>query len=57
MTELNTIKTQLELALAEIEAYATKATKASSGRIRKYLGEVKKLVTPTRAALVAADKA
>jgi hypothetical protein len=57
MTELNNIKLQLEAALAEINAYETKPTKACSGRIRKCLGEVKKEVTGVRAALVAADKA
>jgi len=57
MQELNTIKQHLETALAEINSYEQKQTKATSGRIRKSLGEIKKLVTPTRAALVAADKA
>ena len=57
MRELNTIKTELETALAAINAYEAKPTKAESGRIRKSLGEVKKQVTGVRAALVAADKA
>jgi hypothetical protein len=57
MTELDNIKTQLETALASIEAYTTKPTKAESARIRKVLGEVKKQVTGVRAALVTADKA
>ena len=57
MTELNTIKLQLETALNEINAYTVKQTKATSARIRKSLGEIKKQVTSVRAALVAADKA
>jgi len=57
MNELNTIKSQLEDALASIDAYVAKPTKAESGRIRKALGEIKKNVTGVRAALVAADKA
>ena len=57
MTELTQIKTDLQSALAQIEAYESKPTKAESGRIRKTLGEVKKQVTGVRAALVAADKA
>ena len=57
MDTLSTIKQELETALAEINAYAEKPTKASSGRIRKSLGEIKKQVTGVRAALVAADKA
>jgi len=57
MNELTQIKDQLVTAITQIEAYETKQTKAESARIRKTLGEIKKLVTPTRAALVAADKA
>ena len=57
MNELNTIKTELETALAEINAYEAKPTKASSARIRKVLGEIKKQVTGVRAELVDADKA
>lgn len=57
MNEVQLIKTQLEQAVEQITAYETKQTKAESARIRKTLGEIKKLVTPTRAALVAADKA
>jgi len=57
MTELNNIKEQLTTALASIEAYTTKPTKAESGRIRKVLGQIKKDITGVRAELVAADKA
>ena len=57
MTELVEIKTYLETAIAQINAYTEKPTKAESGRIRKTLGEIKKQVTGVRAALVAADKA
>ena len=57
MTNLTTIKSQLETALEQINAYEAKRTKAESARIRKSLGEVKKQVTGVRAALVAADKA
>ena len=57
MTELTRIKAELETALEQIEAYATKPTKAESGRIRKTLGAIKNQVTGVRAALVAADKA
>lgn len=57
MNELTQIKAELETALSQINAYEVKQTKAESARIRKTLGNVKKLVTPTRAALVAADKA
>jgi len=57
MNELTQIKEQLITALSQIEAYESKQTKAESARIRKTLGEIKKLVTPTRAALVTADKA
>jgi len=57
MNELKQIKDQLATAIAQIEAYEVKQTKAESGRIRKTLGQIKKLVTPTRAALVAEDKA
>jgi len=57
MTELNNIKEQLTTALAQIEAYEVKTTKAESARIRKTLGEIKKAITGVRAALVAADKA
>ena len=57
MTELQEIKQQLETALGMINAYEVKQTKVLSGQIRKSLGEIKKTVTPVRAALVAADKA
>ena len=57
MTELTTIKQELETALEQINSYETKPTKAESARIRKTLGEIKKQVTGVRAALVAADKA
>lgn len=57
MTEVLNIKAKLEAALAEITAFETKQTKASSARIRKALGEVKKDVTGVRAALIEADKA
>ena len=57
MTELVEIKTYLETAITQINAYTEKPTKAESGRIRKTLGEIKKQVTGVRAALVAADKA
>lgn len=57
MSELTTIKLQLEEALSQITSYETKQTKATSGRIRKVLGKIKNSVTGVRAALVAADKA
>jgi len=57
MTELQTMKVQLQGALDTIEAYESKPTKAESARVRKVLGEIKKGVTPLRAALVTADKA
>ena len=57
MNELTQIKEQLVTALTQIEAYEVKQTKAESARIRKTLGKIKKLVTPTRAALLAADRA
>ncbi len=57
MTKLQTIKTNLETALAQITEYETKNTKAESARIRKTLGEIKKQVTEARAELVTADKA
>ena len=57
MNGLETIKTQLEITLSEIEAYNEKQTKASSARIRKGLGAIKNQVTAVRAELVAADKA
>lgn len=57
MQNLNNINITLLAAVAEIEAYRAKPTKASSARIRKYLGSIKNDVTATRAELVAADKA
>ena len=56
MTKLLNIKAELQAALLEIKAYEEKKTKASSARIRKYLGTIKKSVTGVRAALIAADK-
>lgn len=57
MNEVQTIKAKLQAALAEIEAFEAKQTKACSARIRKALGDVKNDVTAVRAALIAADKA
>jgi len=56
-TQLQSITTDLRLALDTIEEYNEKGTKAASARVRKILGEVKKKVTGVRAELVAADKA
>jgi hypothetical protein len=56
MTELLDIKTQLETALEQINAYENKPTKAESARIRKTLGSIKNSVTKVRAALVVEDK-
>ena len=41
MTELQTMKVQLQGALDTIEAYESKPTKAESARVRKVLGEIK----------------
>ena len=57
MNELTQFKGQLEDAVASITRYEAKPTKAESARIRKAIGEIKKDITPLRAALVAADKA
>ncbi len=57
MSELQNLKAAFNKALVEIEAYETKQSKAASARVRKLIGDVKNLVTPTRAALVEADKA
>ena len=57
MKELEEIKAALVAAVAEIEAYASKPTKAASARIRKVLVSVKNKVTATRNALLSADKA
>jgi hypothetical protein len=54
---MNELEKKLRDILEEVEAYNTKPSKACSGRIRKQLGELKKDVTPLRAALVALDKA
>lgn len=56
MIQLTQLKDALSDAIAEIEAYETKQSKAASARVRKLIGNVKNLVTPTRAALVAADR-
>jgi len=56
MNELTAMKENLVAAVEMIEKYEAKATKAESKRIRVTLGEIKKGVTPCRAALVAADK-
>lgn len=56
MTELSNIKSNLELALSQINAYENRTTKAESQRIRVTLGDIKKQVTGVRAALVDADK-
>lgn len=56
MTELLALKAELQAAIDEIEAYEAKITKAASARIRKIIGNIKNMITPTRAALVAADK-
>ena len=57
MNEVIKIKEQLQIALAQIETFENKQTKATSARIRIALGEIKKSVTGTRAALVQTDKA
>lgn len=57
MENLQEIKTQLEHALSQIQAYEEKATKACSARIRSSLGSIKKAVTAVRAELVQADRA
>jgi len=57
MNELDSIKGLLIEVLTEIGKYEDRKTKASSARIRKTLGEIKKSVTGVRAALVAEDKA
>lgn len=56
MNELNELTVLLGDAFTRINSYNEKPTKAESARIRKVLGEIKKQVTPVRAALVAADK-
>ena len=56
MNELNTTAALLGEALTRISSYNEKPTKAESARIRKVLGDIKKQITPTRAALVAEDK-
>jgi hypothetical protein len=55
--KLTQTQTYLEQAINEIKAYQVKPSKATSKRIRLALGEIKKLVTPVRAQLVAEDKA
>ena len=57
MNELTNIKARLQDTLAQIEKFESKQTKATSARIRIALGEIKKSVTSTRAALVREDKA
>ena len=57
MNEITEINKLLIEATAQINAYQDKQTKAGSARIRKVLGEIKKQVTGTRSALIAADKA
>jgi len=57
MSKLKEVTTELENAINEIYAYDKKQTKAGSLRIRKYLGNIKKLVTDVRKELVEADKA
>jgi len=57
MSKLKEVTTELESAINEIYAYNKKKTKAGSLRIRKYLGNIKKLATDVRKELVEADKA
>jgi hypothetical protein len=54
--KLAQIQTYINQATNEINAYNVKPSKATSKRIRLALGEIKKLVTPVRAQLVAEDK-
>lgn len=56
-TQLQSITTDLNLAIETIDKYNTSGTKADSARVRKILGEIKNKVTGVRAELVAADKA
>lgn len=57
MTNLQATVGKLDEATAAIQRYANKPTKAESARIRKLLGEIKNLVPPVRAELLAADRA
>jgi hypothetical protein len=53
--KLEEIMEHLIEVITEIGYYQGKPTKASSGRIRKELGAIKKLVTDVRKELVLAD--
>lgn len=57
MKNFNKIKELVTQVSGQINNYERRATKAESARIRKSLNEIKKLVTPTKAELLNADKA
>jgi len=42
--------------ITEVEAYASKPTKASSKRLRDLINQMKKIATAAKAELLAADK-
>ena len=53
---MKNLENELESVLAEVKVYNAKPTKASAGRVRKQLGELKKRVTGIRAELVELDR-
>lgn len=57
MTNYNEAIKLAQQLITQSEAYAKRATKAESARIRKTLNELKKLVTPAKQDLINADKA
>jgi hypothetical protein len=56
MTNYNAVIELAKTLIEQSETYAAKTTKAESARMRKTMNELKKLVTPAKADLMAADK-
>ena len=56
MTSYNTVATLISKFQSESSAYAVKPTKTSSARLRALLTQIKKLATPAKQDLLAADK-
>ena len=49
-------KTAVQALVNEMEGYEKRSSKAASKRVRKAIGEVKKLATPARKALLTRDR-
>ena len=54
--KIQELQSLVEALNAELKTYSTKATKASSKRIRQYLGEIKTNTPQIRRSLVELDK-